>query len=79
MNIRTRLSKLEAAAGIDNKPLFEMSDAEIEQFISGKLGLPKGVPITDEMLWQIINDGEAKASRYTHEEALDILGAKGRA
>ena len=72
MNIRTRLSKLEEAAG-PNKPLFEMSDAELERFIGQQLGLPSGAPITNEMLWQIINDKEVRGSRYSHEEALDLM------
>jgi hypothetical protein len=78
MNIRNRLVKLEAAAGINNKPLFEMSDSELERFLTEKLGLPKGTPMTDDMLWEIINDGKTVVSRYTHEERLDMLEAEER-
>ena len=72
MNIRTRLAKLEARTGV-NKPLFDMTNGELERFITRKFGLALGATITDDMLWKIINDGETVISSVTHEEALDIL------
>lgn len=73
MSIRTRLSKLETAAGVGQKFLEDMSDAEIESFIGEHLGLPKGTPISDDMLLQVALDGKVQLSRLTHEETLDHL------
>jgi hypothetical protein len=73
MSIRNRLSKLEAAAGAGNKPLFEMSDAELEHFLRKHLSLAEGTPITDEMLLQVALGGDVVASKYTHEEALQMM------
>ena len=73
MNIWTRLSKLEAVAGSGNKPLFEMSDAEIERFLRKHLALPDGTPVTDEMLLQVALNDDVVAWRHTHEEALDLM------
>jgi hypothetical protein len=72
MNLKSRLSKLEESASILNKPVFEMSDDELERFMCKELGLAPGTPITDDMLLEVAGRG-AKMSRYTHEEALDML------
>lgn len=73
MSLRSRLSKLEETAGAMNKPLFEMGDAELERFLRKHLSLPEGAPITDEMLLDVALSGEVLASRYTHEETLELL------
>ena len=72
MSIRARLSKLEAAINKD-KPLFEMVDAEIEQFLRRHLGLAVDAPISDQMLLQVALSGEVLTSKCTHEEALDLM------
>lgn len=72
MSIRTRLSKLEAVINTE-RPLFEMSDAEIERFLRKHLGLAVDAPISDEMLLQVALSGEVLASKHTHEEALDLM------
>lgn len=73
MNLKSRLAKLEEAAASFNKPVLEMTSAELEQFLCHYYGLPKGTKITDEMLEDMIKDEKVKLSKYTHEEALEFL------
>jgi hypothetical protein len=72
MNLKGRLIKLEASAGT-GKALFDMTAEDIERFVLSRLKLPAGTPITDDMLWKIIGDGETVISSITHEEALDLM------
>lgn len=59
MTLKNRLAKLELTHG-PQRQLRDMTDAELEAQIAALVGLPKGEPITDEMLEKIIkeaNDG----------------------
>lgn len=58
MNIRARVGKLEAAIG-HHRPLYEWSDAELEDFLrrtaGGELEWPANSEITDEMLGKLLS------------------------
>jgi len=75
MNIKTRLEKLEASTQT-NKPLLEMTDAELERFLVKHYDLPNVEALTDEMLWKIIEEGKFTVFSTSHEEALDAMANK---
>jgi hypothetical protein len=53
MNIRSRIGKLELACG-RNRSLCDLSDPELETRIRRLAGLADDVPLTDDLLHQII-------------------------
>lgn len=53
MNIRSRISKLELTRG-DHRQLYELSDAELEARIRRLSGLDDDVPLTNDVLHQMI-------------------------
>ena len=64
MNLRGRLAKLELAKG-SKRHLQDLTDAELEARIAALVGLPKGAPITDEMLHQLIAETKTSLSGAT--------------